>query len=467
MKHVAIRGQNQIYYIFPQLQNTISEEDMQAGKTFTGFRYPDGKRYFIRHLRMKGNNPDIHTLLMFQESLIKGDNVHFAGSVEVVQNNGHIFLVRDFIEGKTLHTILRQHSFRSGKKRNQVLRYFLKILESAETMHKAGIIHSNLRPSCIYTGYYRKKLQIEKQQAIIADFSMARTDQITSPDHFKMPNTYIYNAPEVLLSQHDLIGPHSDIYSLGIMLYEMLKGHHPFRVKHPKVVGDMHLSTPITDFRGIDSEIRKIILKATSRILFTRSPGKLEPGMVRALLTEGIKNRYASVLDMADDLRNVLYKTGIHRKTYSKSNSPAVDKPIQHPVVVFDDLCVLCTNSVKYLIRNDKKQILRYSGLSKTTKNVQSQQKKQSGNESILLTDNGKIYSESDAFIRIMYYLGRHHYLFTILKILPRAIRNLGYRFIAGRRNKWWGKRNECYVPPLYERFLFTDNAEDNQSSGD
>lgn len=456
MKHVVVRGKERKYYLFPQLRSTVAEEDLQTGKTFIGFSYPDGKRYFIRHLQNSGKS-DIQTLLMFQESLIRGDTVHYSGAVEIVQENGHLFIVRDFAEGLNLKSVLRKYSFNSRRSTISVLLFFVKLLESVGKIHSANITHCNLRPSVIYIGYHGKKRSLESQNPVITDFSMARTEHFMATDNAKLPTTFIYNAPEVILSKHELIGIHSDIYSLGIILYEILKGHHPFRVKHPKVVGDMHLSTPIADFRGIDPAIRSIIEKATSRTLFTRSPHKSEPQKVKSILAEGIAGRYSSASEMAADIIKVLDKFGSKEYNTSKAATSENCKQLKHPVVVFDDMCVLCSRSLQYLIKHDKHQILRYVGLSNAYsaglhKHIEKFDKK----AGIILIDNDRLYTKSDAFIKIMHYLGGWHLLMTSLQIIPTFIRNAFYNVIAKNRYKWWGRRNECYVPPLYEKFLFT-----------
>jgi predicted DCC family thiol-disulfide oxidoreductase YuxK len=461
MKHVKIKGEQTTYYIFPELKQTIVDDELPVGKTFIGFRFPDGKRFFIRHLRMSRNISEVHAMLMHQESMIRGDGRHFAGSLELIREEDHLFLIREFAEGMTLKQILSNHSFRSSGKTEIVLQFMLYLLKGIKKVHTENYIHCNLRPSCIYIPLTGKK--IHYQNAVITDFSLAKTIR-NQRFTYKLPVTYLFNAPEVILSEHELIGSQSDIYSLGIILYVMLKGHHPFRVQHPGIVGNMHLSSPIKDMRGIHPSIQKIILRATARQLFTKPESQYEHDQKRSLLSEGIKNRYPDADSMSKDIENALAELNPEQHKNPEYLNTFETAEFHHPIVMFDDMCILCTRSLKYLIRNDKRQILRYSGLS-------SQAEKSTGQTSadnfpggsMILVDNQKIYTKSDAFIRIMSYLGGWHLLLTSVIIIPKFIRNVIYNVIAKNRYRWWGKRSECYVPPLYERFLFTDNNRDEK----
>ena len=75
----------------------------------------------------------------------------------------------------------------------------------------------------------------------------------------------------------------------------------------------------------------------------------------------------------------------------------------------------------------------------------------------IIYISNDKIYSKSDAVIQVFTELGGFYKLFGILKIFPSSLRNIFYDFFAGNRYKWFGKLDQCHLPPkeIADRFIY------------
>ena len=125
-------------------------------------------------------------------------------------------------------------------------------------------------------------------------------------------------------------------------------------------------------------------------------------------------------------------------------------------VVFFDGVCNLCQHGVRYLIKHDKKKILKFTSLQgKYSKTVLSSKELQSL-ESILLHDGKTVYKKSDAVLQLCKVLGGRHKLFLAGSILPQFIRDSLYNFIAQNRYRWFGKKDYCMVPTkdIQDRFL-------------
>jgi len=76
--------------------------------------------------------------------------------------------------------------------------------------------------------------------------------------------------------------------------------------------------------------------------------------------------------------------------------------------------------------------------------------------DSVVLIEDGRAYTESDAALRIAARLSAPWSWLTIARILPAALRNIAYRFIARHRYRWFGKQEVCWLPTadLAARFL-------------
>ena len=127
-------------------------------------------------------------------------------------------------------------------------------------------------------------------------------------------------------------------------------------------------------------------------------------------------------------------------------------------IILFDGVCNLCNNSVKFIIKRDKKKRFLFTSLqSDAARDILLQfQLKNSEMDSIILIENGKFYQRSTAILKIIRHLPYPWKLSYGLIVIPRFIRDLMYRIIARKRYKWFGKRDTCIVPTkeLKNRFL-------------
>jgi predicted DCC family thiol-disulfide oxidoreductase YuxK len=118
-------------------------------------------------------------------------------------------------------------------------------------------------------------------------------------------------------------------------------------------------------------------------------------------------------------------------------------------VILFDGVCNLCNGFVQFVIKRDKNKTFQFASLQSkygmalcahfglpTTRQ-----------KTILLYDGEKIYTESEAVIKIASLLNGIWKITIALLITPRFIRNWAYRFIARNRYRLFGKRDQCMVP--------------------
>jgi predicted DCC family thiol-disulfide oxidoreductase YuxK len=129
-----------------------------------------------------------------------------------------------------------------------------------------------------------------------------------------------------------------------------------------------------------------------------------------------------------------------------------------HPIILFDGVCNMCNEWVKFLIRRDPQGIFRYTALQSQTGQrllVHYQLCPQSL-ETLVLVDGELAFTKSDAVLRIMGYLPGMWPLLGILRFVPRSLRNRAYDFIAKRRYEWFGKYDACMTPTddIIKRFL-------------
>lgn len=127
-------------------------------------------------------------------------------------------------------------------------------------------------------------------------------------------------------------------------------------------------------------------------------------------------------------------------------------------IVFFDGVCQLCNRSVNFLIKQDKKNVLKFASLQSAyaqnvvPKALLNHEKL----DSIIVYTDGKFYDRSTAVLKLCKILGGLCSVFLIGYLLPRYIRDGLYSFIANNRYRWFGKTDQCRVPTaeLKKRFL-------------
>lgn len=129
-----------------------------------------------------------------------------------------------------------------------------------------------------------------------------------------------------------------------------------------------------------------------------------------------------------------------------------------HSVLLFDGVCNLCNNAVKFIIRHDKKnQFLFASIQSDAAKKLLLHHNYKNNNlDSLLLLEQGKMFDKSQAVLVICRHLGFPWKLFLPLGFLPGSWLDSLYDFVARNRYRWFGKKKDCTLelPEHKNRFI-------------
>ncbi|MCF8302686.1 MAG: DCC1-like thiol-disulfide oxidoreductase family protein [Bacteroidales bacterium] len=127
------------------------------------------------------------------------------------------------------------------------------------------------------------------------------------------------------------------------------------------------------------------------------------------------------------------------------------------PIVLFDGVCNLCNWWVNWLDKHDKKDMFRLAHLQSPAANQLFNRLNISGAfNSVVLITGENYYVRSEAVLRIFKAIGGVYKLFWVFHVLPRALRDKLYDYIARKRYQWFGREDTCQVPSpkMRKRFL-------------
>ncbi|WP_417360352.1 thiol-disulfide oxidoreductase DCC family protein [Galbibacter sp.] len=129
-------------------------------------------------------------------------------------------------------------------------------------------------------------------------------------------------------------------------------------------------------------------------------------------------------------------------------------------IVLFDGICNLCTGTVQFIIKRDRKDLFRFASLqSEIGKQLMEERNidPESNNSIIVIEPQVAYYVKSSAAIEIAKELGGLWPTIQVFSyILPEGIRDSIYELIAKNRYKWFGKKDSCMIPTpaLESKFL-------------
>ena len=127
-------------------------------------------------------------------------------------------------------------------------------------------------------------------------------------------------------------------------------------------------------------------------------------------------------------------------------------------IILFDGVCNLCNNAVQFVIKHDYSDKFVFAALQSAIgqKLLQQYNLPQTGFDSFVLLQNGKVFLKSTAALQIAKQLSGPVKLLYGFIIVPSFIRNTVYTVVAKNRYKWFGKKDSCMIPTasLKAKFL-------------
>src|ERR671924_136920 len=202
---------------------------------------------------------------------------HVVTVIDAGEDDGAPYIVFEYVKGETLKERIRRHGRLPVA---EAVAYAIEIGRALESAHAHRLVHRDVKP---------QNVLIDPQgRAKVTDFGIARSLEahgLTAPG--RVLGTTDYVSPEQALGHE--VTEQSDIYSLGIVLYEMLTGEIPFQADTQVAVAMKHVREPLPDVQRRRPEISAALAASVERATAKET-----------------RNRYATVGELVHDLEEVL-----------------------------------------------------------------------------------------------------------------------------------------------------------------
>ncbi len=195
---------------------------------------------FIQEARAAARLADPHVVNVFDQG----------------QDGEMAYLVMEYLPGITLRELLREQRRLTIP---QTITIMDAVLSGLSAAHRAGIVHRDVKPENV--------LLAEDGRIKIGDFGLARATSANTATGQMLLGTIAYLAPELVT--RGTADARSDIYALGIMLYEMLTGEQPYKGEQPMQIAYQHATDsvprPSAKNPGVPEPLDELVLWATER----------------------------------------------------------------------------------------------------------------------------------------------------------------------------------------------------------
>ncbi|MBS5113289.1 MAG: Stk1 family PASTA domain-containing Ser/Thr kinase [Coprobacillus cateniformis] len=221
---------------------------------------------------------------------------------DVGDEDDDYYIVMEYVPGQTLKELIHKRGALHFVEAVDIMK---QVVSATAKAHSLGIVHRDLKPQNI--------MVTDSGVVKIGDFGIASIQslsQVTQTD--TIMGSLHYLAPEI--ARGEKATPQSDIYALGIVFYELLRGEVPFNGESPVNIALKHMRDEIPSVRqfnpSIPQSVENIIIKATAK---------------------NIKDRYASANEMFDDLDTCLLRDDEEKLVFT------YDEPQDEPTIVAED----------------------------------------------------------------------------------------------------------------------------------
>ncbi|MFT3776121.1 MAG: serine/threonine-protein kinase [Minicystis sp.] len=197
---------------------------------------------------------------------IKSPHVVRVSDVDQTEE-GLPFMVLEFLEGKTLQA-LYEHLYKQGEQLpySDALDFAIQICEGVEAAHEAGIVHRDLKPDNVMITSGPKGAPLLK----LLDFGIAKLEDKNDPKSVRTRPGVIMGTPEYMAPEQafaaDTADARADVFSLGVMVFEMLAGHRPVGGDEPTEIAVAYLTGKVPHLRDlaptVPPEIDAVVFRA-------------------------------------------------------------------------------------------------------------------------------------------------------------------------------------------------------------
>jgi len=289
---ITLKGQKQTFSFNEEIDVVTKGKFNKVYKGIDDKQNPVFIKQLLPHLA-----EDQQAIIYFkQEYIFQLDHPHILSATDYIVHEGKHYLVRTWVDGndlsKTAHKL----------KEKEALFIVSEVLHMLKYLHQKGILHLDIQPKNIIIG--------KDGKVYLSDLGLAKRMHHTI---YKQPFNIYYSSPEQILNHVDLFDIPTDLYAVGILLFELLLGEKPFNHENPEVLINLAIASPIPT-SGLNQTAAAVIEKATAKPRFNLPPTKYTYDELQQQLLSAQTLRYQSADAFLEDIKKLASQKLVSRR---------------------------------------------------------------------------------------------------------------------------------------------------------
>src|SRR4051812_21640051 len=232
----------------------------------------------LLHQSMHDDSVQLERFRREARAVARLSHPHVVTVIDAGEDDGHPFIVFEYVDGETLKQLIRRQG---PLPVTEAIAYAIEVGRALMAAHSHRLVHRDVKPQNV--------LIDPEGRAKVTDFGISRSldgdTGLTATG--RVLGTTDYVAPEQALGEE--VGEQSDIYSLGICLFEMLTGEVPYAAESQVGVAMKHVREPLPDLQAVRPELSAALTAVIERAT-----------------CKEVRNRYPSAAEMVADLERAL-----------------------------------------------------------------------------------------------------------------------------------------------------------------
>jgi serine/threonine-protein kinase len=276
----------------------IQELGEQKKRKFTSVflvnRLSDQEKFILKEVK-KSEETILQQEKIRLEAQFNCNATFLQKTIDFWEDSHSIYLLKEHIVGETIDSWWSKQKTPKFER----LKYLLNGLVAAfNYLEENKIAHNDIKPSNILATSRNGITEF-----ILIDFGLAF--HFPEVDNQEVLFALGYSSPELVLSKKSIVNHSSDIFSLGIVLYQLWTGKIPLTHPNPTVFTNLQITHPLTNSDSIPDKLFQIIAKMCMKHQFRLPPNQLPEDEVLNALMEAQNQRYQSISDVVLDIQEV------------------------------------------------------------------------------------------------------------------------------------------------------------------
>jgi len=306
MQPRLLKGSNASYFYFPDEESTIISRS-KFSIVYLAAELESKQKVICKQLSPAMFLNQTAKLKFLIEASVSLQHPGIVKTIDLVVEEGSVFIIQEYVPGFTLKELIYNKKYYDYNFNTYFLKIIAETLDTLAYLHSQKLCHCDIKPSNIMVVEDQYGLDIDNPKIKIIDLGALKPAfQQGVLDTGGKTFNIMYGSPEQVLGFSELVGDHSDIFSLGLVLYEAIAKEPALNTSNPMFIKRIQTTVRVEKHYRFDDDVYGIISRATVKPELQKSVKLYSDDELRVLIIKALGKRYQSCADFKADLMSLI-----------------------------------------------------------------------------------------------------------------------------------------------------------------